>query len=131
MDCTKYVLLFLKEHTVTCNALLVDHGRSSAQLRTIYTTERGSDEYPSDPSRLVVIGTDSTSMNEITCDEGCTCTTVNDSVLGCGIVAETGLGWVLDVSGTSSSRSSEQQYLGMNLFLVLLLLSFNIMESIR
>ena len=45
MDCTKYVLLFLKEHTVTCNALLVDHGRchimssrlerSSAQLRTI------------------------------------------------------------------------------------------------
>jgi hypothetical protein len=56
---------------------------------------------------------------------------VNDSVLGCGIVAETGLGWVLDVSGTSSSRSSEQQYLGMNLFLVLLLLSFNIMESIR
>ena len=46
MDCTKYVLLFLKEHTVTCNALLVDHGRcyimssrlerSSAQLRTMY-----------------------------------------------------------------------------------------------
>jgi len=90
----------------------------------IYTTERGSDEYPSDPSRLVVIGTDSTSMNEITCDEGCTCTTVNDSVLGCGIVAETGLGWVLDVSGTTTSSSSEQQYLGMNLFLVLLLLSF-------
>jgi len=48
---------------------------------------------------------------------------------GCGIMAETGLGWVLDVSGSSSS-SSEQQYLGMNLFLVLLLLSFNIMGSI-
>ena len=48
---------------------------------------------------------------------------------GCGIMAETGLGWVLDVSGTSSS-SIEQQYLGMNLFLVLLLLSFNIMGSI-
>ena len=45
-------------------------------------------------------------------------------------MAETGLGWVLDFSGTSSS-SSEQQYLGMNVFLVLLLLSFNIMESIR
>ena len=24
MDCTKYVLLFLKDHTVTCSALLVD-----------------------------------------------------------------------------------------------------------
>ena len=47
---------------------------------------------------------------------------------GCGIMAETGLGWVLDVSGTSSSSS--EQYLGMNLFLVLLLLSFNIMGSI-
>jgi hypothetical protein len=89
----------------------------------IYTTERGSIEYPSDPSRLVVIGTDDSTMNEITCDEGCTCTTVNDSVLGCGIVAESGLGWGSDVSGTSDS-SSEQQYIGMHLFLVLLLFSW-------
>jgi len=42
MDCTKYVLLFLKEHTVTCNALLVDHGRSSAQLRTIIESSLAS-----------------------------------------------------------------------------------------
>lgn len=83
----------------------------------IYTTERGSIEYPSDPSRLVVIGTDNSTMNEITCDEGCTCTTVNDSVLGCGIVAETGLGWDSEVS------SSEQLYLGLRLYFVLLLLS--------
>jgi hypothetical protein len=89
----------------------------------IYTTERGSIEYPSDPSRLVVIGTDNSAMNEITCDEGCTCTTVNDSVLGCGIVAETGLGWDSDVGGTSGS-SSEQQYIGMHLYLVLLLFSW-------
>ena len=89
----------------------------------IYTTERGSIEYPSDPSRLVVIGTDDSTMNEITCDEGCTCTTVNDSVLGCGIVAESGLGWSSDVSGTSDG-SSEQQYIGMHLFLVLLLVSW-------
>ena len=54
----------------------------------VYTTERGTDEYPDDPSRLIVVGTETTAADEISCDEGCTCSSVNDSVLGCGLVAQ-------------------------------------------
>ena len=99
----------------------------------VYTTERGSNEYPNDPSRLVVIGTDSTATNEITCDEGCTCTTVNDSVLGCGIVTESipsdQNSTASDV-GSSSSSSSEQQYLVMHVYFMLhiVLLLFSLMQ---
>ncbi|KAL3782111.1 hypothetical protein ACHAW5_010377 [Stephanodiscus triporus] len=57
----------------------------------IYTTQRGTDEYPDDPSLLIVVGTETTSANEISCDVGCTCSSVNDSVLGCGLVSHSNL----------------------------------------
>ncbi|KAL3826793.1 hypothetical protein ACHAXA_000619 [Cyclostephanos tholiformis] len=61
---------------------------SPDEYTIIYTTERGTDEYPDDPSRLIVVGTDSTDKDEISCDGGCTCRSVNDRVLGCGLVAQ-------------------------------------------
>jgi hypothetical protein len=61
---------------------------SPDEYTIVYTTERGTDEYPDDPSRLIVVGTDTTAADEISCDEGCICSSVNDSVLGCGLVAQ-------------------------------------------
>ena len=58
------------------------------EFTIVYTTERGTNEYPDDPSRLIVVGTETTAAEEISCDEGCTCSSVNDSVLGCGLVAQ-------------------------------------------
>ncbi len=53
-----------------------------------YTAEHGTDDHPDDPSRLIVVATDGRSTDEITCDGGCTCSSVNDRILGCGLVAE-------------------------------------------
>lgn len=54
----------------------------------MYTAEVGTDDFPEEPSRLVLVESDSSAMNVISCDEGCTCNSVNDNVLGCGLVAE-------------------------------------------
>ena len=54
----------------------------------IYTAERGTDEYPDEPSRLILVESDTSAANAISCDEGCTCDSVNDSVLGCGLIAK-------------------------------------------
>ena len=54
----------------------------------IYTAERGTEDYPDEPSKLILVESDTSAGNVISCDEGCTCDSVNDSVLGCGLVAK-------------------------------------------
>mmetsp|Transcript_34875 Transcript_34875/g.74362 ORF Transcript_34875/g.74362 Transcript_34875/m.74362 type:complete len:580 (+) Transcript_34875:1409-3148(+) len=54
----------------------------------VYSTERGTDDSPDDPSRLILVESDSSAENVISCDEGCTCNFVNDNVLGCGLRAK-------------------------------------------
>lgn len=53
-----------------------------------YTAERGTDDYPEEPSRLILVESDTAAGNVISCDEGCICNSVNDSVLGCGLIAK-------------------------------------------
>ena len=55
----------------------------------IYTAEKGTNDDPDEPSRLILVESDLSAGNVISCDEGCTCDTVNDNVLGCGLVATT------------------------------------------
>lgn len=54
----------------------------------IYTAERGTDDWPDNPSALILVESDSSAVNVISCDEGCTCNSVNDNVLGCGFEAK-------------------------------------------
>lgn len=95
---------------------------SPDEFTIVYTTERGTDEYPEDPSRLVVIGTESTATNQISCDEGCICTSVNDSVLGCGLVAQSIPGPSPTVPNVSSSTSIQQLSMPQQLLLCMILL---------
>jgi hypothetical protein len=54
----------------------------------VYTAERGSDVFPDDPSRLVLVESGDSASSIISCDEGCQCTSVNDEILGCGLTAK-------------------------------------------
>lgn len=54
----------------------------------IYRAERGTDDWPNDPSRLILVESDNSGANVISCDEGCTCDVVNDNISGCGIEVE-------------------------------------------
>mmetsp|Transcript_5200 Transcript_5200/g.13019 ORF Transcript_5200/g.13019 Transcript_5200/m.13019 type:complete len:1009 (+) Transcript_5200:105-3131(+) len=54
----------------------------------VYTAVRGTDDHPEEPSRLILVESDDGAPNVISCDEGCMCDSVNDSVLGCGLVAK-------------------------------------------
>lgn len=55
----------------------------------IYSAERGTDDWPDDPSRLILVeSSSSATANVISCDEGCTCNLVNNNVLGCGLKAK-------------------------------------------
>ena len=50
-----------------------------------YTAERGTLDSPENPSLLVLVESDNASSNSVSCDDGCICNIVNESVLGCGI----------------------------------------------
>merc|ERR1711957_309255 len=54
----------------------------------VYRVERGTDERPDDPSRLILVDSGDSGGNVISCDEGCTCKIVNEDVSGCGIKAK-------------------------------------------
>lgn len=60
---------------------------SPKESTIVYTAERGTDAYPDNPSRLILVESDTSTASVISCDEGCTCKSVNDNVLGCGLVA--------------------------------------------
>jgi len=67
----------------------------------IYSAERGTDDWPDDPSRLILVESNSSATaNVISCDEGCTCNPVNNNVLGCGLKAKP-----TDVQSTQIARS--------------------------
>jgi hypothetical protein len=57
-------------------------------------------------SSLVLIETDSTSMNTISCDEGCTCSVVNENDLGCGLLSTPA---VASTDESSSYKSSADE----------------------
>ncbi|KAL7545086.1 hypothetical protein ACHAWF_008447 [Thalassiosira exigua] len=52
----------------------------------VYTAQRGTDYFPDDPSRLVLVESEGLAANIITCDEGCECHSVSESVMGCGLI---------------------------------------------
>jgi len=54
----------------------------------IYTTERGTDDWPDNPSQLILVESDNSAANIISCDEGCACNMVDDYYLGCGLKAK-------------------------------------------
>jgi len=74
----------------------------------IYRAERGTDEWPDDPSRLVLMESDTSGDNVVSCDAGCTCNSVNDDILGCGIEAKP-TATQLAPKGASPARSQEDR----------------------
>jgi len=52
----------------------------------VYTAEFGTEDHPDEPSRLILVEYDELAANAIACDKGCSCDSVNDAVLGCGLI---------------------------------------------
>jgi len=91
----------------------------------IYRAERGTDEWPDDPSRLVLVDSGDAGANVISCDPGCTCAIVDEEISGCGIKAQPILGQ--SNPNASSGRSQDLNCGALNdssLFLVSCILLF-------
>ena len=51
----------------------------------VFTAERGTDDWPDNPSRLILVDSDGSAANAVSCDEGCACAAVDDDVQGCSV----------------------------------------------
>ena len=60
---------------------------SPDQSTLVFTVQRGTKYNSDDPSFLTLVESDRQAANSIKCDVGCSCSRVNDQVLGCGLIA--------------------------------------------
>ena len=69
------------------SGMTVDATEGADESTFVYIAERGTDFFPYDPSRLILVESDISAASVISCDAGCTCSKVNDNALGCGMIA--------------------------------------------
>ena len=46
----------------------------------VFIAERGTDDWPDDPSRMILVDSNGSAANAVSCDEGCACAAVDDDI---------------------------------------------------
>jgi len=75
---------------LTCDTVKIISGgitqNSPDQSTIIFTVQRGTKYNSDSPSFLTLVESDRRAANSIKCDVGCSCSRVNNQVLGCGLI---------------------------------------------